>query len=285
MPGKDETMLRNKRILAIIAVVAIIPVAGIAWWLLSPLFMDTTVDEEFPFASNAPVSSSQPSASSETMSKESDAMSSNAMMDKPDSGDAMMDKETDAMTSETTIMDEKTDVMMSDDKDSMSETAMMDKESEAMTDEAMMDKTEDSMAMAKDEAMTSEEEDSMGMMESGPVVLAMGSFRDADSFHKGSGTASIYQGPDGSRVLRFEDFSVTNGPDLHVFLTSASDAQSSDDVMSPGGYIDLGELKGNVGNQNYTIPDDFDIPENGSVVIYCVPFHVIFSVAPLQDQG
>jgi hypothetical protein len=93
--------------------------------------------------------------------------------------------------------------------------------------------------------------------------------------------ATIYEGPDGSRVLRLEDFRVTNGPDLHVILVNASDPQSRDDVTSAG-YVDLGSLKGNVGNQNYVIPNDVEIPENGSIVIYCQPFHVVFSVASLQ---
>ena len=43
--------------------------------------------------------------------------------------------------------------------------------------------------------------------------------------------------------------------------------------------IHLGALKGNVGNQNYDIPADVDLSEYRSVVIYCVPFHVVFSTA------
>ena len=58
---------------------------------------------------------------------------------------------------------------------------------------------------------------------------------------------------------------------------------SQRDVKTPG-YIDLGKLKGNIGNQNYPIPADLDLSPGGSVVIYCVPFHVIFSVASLQEE-
>ncbi|MDA1215682.1 MAG: DM13 domain-containing protein [Chloroflexi bacterium] len=108
----------------------------------------------------------------------------------------------------------------------------------------------------------------------------MGAFRDADNFHKGSGQATIYQLPDGTHLLRLEDFKVTNGPELHVLLTPHPDPTSRSQVMGPG-YIDLGDLKGNVGNQNYTIPIDVDVAGYQSVVIYCNPFHVIFSVAPL----
>ena len=71
---------------------------------------------------------------------------------------------------------------------------------------------------------------------------------------------------------------VTPGPDLHVLLVPAEDPASRDDVT---GYVDLGSLKGNIGDQNYDIPTDVDIAEYGSVVIYCQPFHVLFSVATL----
>ena len=116
------------------------------------------------------------------------------------------------------------------------------------------------------------------------VILKTGSFRDADSVHKGSGMATIYEGPDGSRVLRLEDFDSTNGPDLFVMLSPTANPQNRDEVSAPG-FVSLGKLKGNIGNQNYIIPDDVEIPAQGSIVIYCRAFHVVFSVASLQDAG
>ena len=85
-------------------------------------------------------------------------------------------------------------------------------------------------------------------------------------------------------VLRLEDFRVTNGPDLRVLLVNHPDPQNRDDVQG-GGYIEVGSLKGNIGNQNYEIPAGTDISTASSVVIYCRPFHVVFSVAPLQEAG
>ena len=114
------------------------------------------------------------------------------------------------------------------------------------------------------------------------VKLKTGNFTDQDSFHKGSGQATIYLGTDGSYLLRLEDLRVTNGPDLHVFLTPHRDPGSRGDVKAPG-HVDLGKLKGNRGNQNYPIPDDVDIDAQRSIVIYCKPFSVIFSVAMIQD--
>jgi len=113
-----------------------------------------------------------------------------------------------------------------------------------------------------------------------PSVFSQGQFQDADSFHQGSGLATIYQLPDGGHVLRFEDFETTNGPDLHVLLAKHPAPASRDQLHE--GYIDLGSLKGNIGNQNYEIPAGTDLSEYNSIVIYCMPFHVIFSTATLQ---
>lgn len=111
------------------------------------------------------------------------------------------------------------------------------------------------------------------------VVASSGTFLGADAFHEGAGTAVIFQQGD-QRVLRFEDFSVTNGPDLHVILSKSADPLGSGIGED---YIDLGQLKGNVGNQNYEIPADLDLSEYQSVVIYCMPFHVLFSVASFSS--
>jgi len=112
-----------------------------------------------------------------------------------------------------------------------------------------------------------------------PTVVVQGQFQDADSFHQGSGQATVYTLPEGGQVLRFEDFTVTNGPDLHVILSKHPAPTNSSDLGED--HIDLGSLKGNVGSQNYEIPADIDISEYSSVVIYCQPFHVVFSTATL----
>jgi hypothetical protein len=116
------------------------------------------------------------------------------------------------------------------------------------------------------------------MPEETPEVDRSGQFTDYDDFHQGRGTATVYTLGDETRVLRFEDFEVTNGPDLHVLLVPHENPGGQEDL---DGYIDLGSLKGNVGDQNYQIPNDTDISGYGSIVIYCLPFHVIFSIATL----
>ena len=111
--------------------------------------------------------------------------------------------------------------------------------------------------------------------------IKTGEFKDADSFHRGSGQATVYSGPDGSFLLRLENLAVTNGPALHVYLSRHEDPDNPGEVKDPG-FVDLGDLKGNRGNQNYSIPTDVNISDYNSVVIYCQPFEVVFSVAPLQ---
>lgn len=112
-----------------------------------------------------------------------------------------------------------------------------------------------------------------------PRVLSQGEFRDADDFHTGEGTATVYELEDGSRILRFEDFATVNGPDLRVLLVPEPDPQDRSDLA---GYVELGALKGNIGDQNYEIPADLDISRFGSVMVYCNPFHVVFTVATLN---
>jgi hypothetical protein len=117
-----------------------------------------------------------------------------------------------------------------------------------------------------------------------PTSVKAGTFRNGDDFHRGSGRTVIYQLPDGKRRLQLEDFNVTNGPDLFVVLTSATDPATSSEVHADG-YIELSRLKGNSGNQVYELPADLDLNNANSVVIYCRAFSVVFSVAPLEIVG
>lgn len=120
------------------------------------------------------------------------------------------------------------------------------------------------------------------MPEADPLKLLSGEFMGADSFHQGSGAVGVYELADGSRILRFDDIDITNGPDLHVILSPVATAEGRDDVMASG-YVDLGQLKGNRGSQNYDIPAEVDITSGDwTVVIYCQPFHVIFATAGLS---
>lgn len=101
--------------------------------------------------------------------------------------------------------------------------------------------------------------------------------------HPTQGTATIYRAVDGSRVLRFTNFSTSNGPDVHVYMVAASDASDAASVLHAG-FIDLGPIKGNVGDQNYTLGPDVDLSKYRAVSVWCKRFSVNFGTAPLTPN-
>jgi hypothetical protein len=110
-----------------------------------------------------------------------------------------------------------------------------------------------------------------------PRATLQGSFVEVDAIHKGSGTARIVE-QGGVRYLRFENFEVTNGPDLFVYLSESK--TPGDSLESIEKYINLGPLKGNVGNQTYEIPGSLE--GYTTAVIWCQKFGVLFSYAVMQ---
>lgn len=128
-----------------------------------------------------------------------------------------------------------------------------------------------------------EVEESMTDAMSASTIVRTGTFVDGDAFHQGQGSATIYQLEDGSHVLRLEDFRVTNGPALFVLVSPHPNPGGRGDI-SDAGYTELARLKGNVGNQNYLLPDDLSPGDVNSVIIYCKPFRVVFSVAALSGN-
>lgn len=111
------------------------------------------------------------------------------------------------------------------------------------------------------------------------VVLVAGSF--VDRSHPATGTAEVLNDGSPQRFLRFEDFEVDNGPDLFVYLTTADADASASDFGREGEFVNLGVLKGNIGSQNYEIPENVDLSEFDTVVIWCRRFAVAFAAADL----
>jgi hypothetical protein len=103
-------------------------------------------------------------------------------------------------------------------------------------------------------------------------------FTDADAFHKGAGQAEFIVTATGDNLIRFTQFESTNGPDLKVYLVKASNVATFDDVTASE-WLSLGPLKGNIGDQNYTLPADANPDDYKSVVIWCEQFGVLFSAA------
>ena len=110
-------------------------------------------------------------------------------------------------------------------------------------------------------------------------VLAKGEFHNAEK--AGSGAATVYQLANGKQLLRLTDFSVENGPDLHVRLIAADDAKDTASVAKAG-YVEVAKLKGNKGAQNYELPEKVDLSKYKVVSIWCNRFSVNFAAAPLK---
>lgn len=101
------------------------------------------------------------------------------------------------------------------------------------------------------------------------LTLASGQFAGTSRYDV-SGDALVLNDGSAQRFLRFENFDSSNGPDLKVYLRAAD-----------GDFVSLGELKGNIGNQNYEIPEDVDLSVFDTVEIWCERFGVGFGSATL----
>jgi hypothetical protein len=115
----------------------------------------------------------------------------------------------------------------------------------------------------------------------GATPLSRGEFGVVDAIHRGEGSASVFRLSNGQHIMRFDAFRVTNGPDLFVYL-SGHPAPRTRDQLHDGADLELGRLKGNVGNQNYDLPAGVDVSRFKSVVVYCKQFSVVFSTAELR---
>ena len=112
-------------------------------------------------------------------------------------------------------------------------------------------------------------------------IVGRGKFKDADRAHKGSGNARLVKKSNGSFEIQLSNFEVMNGPDLRVYVSSTSAIEKSSDVTASN-WTNLGTLKGNKGDQIYSLPTDININEVKSVVIWCEAFSVLFSAAALN---
>ena len=115
----------------------------------------------------------------------------------------------------------------------------------------------------------------------GPKQLAMGQFKGYA--HETQGNAGIFD-VNGKRVLRLTNFKTSNGPDVHVYLIAAPDAKD-DATVKKAGFLDLGSMKGNMGDQNYDVPDNADLAKYQAVTIWCARFNVNFATAPLVSTN
>ncbi len=148
-------------------------------------------------------------------------------------------------------------------------------------DSSESDGSGDAEAAAESDAGSGAGDEGSGEEAQGVRVAYVGSFGPRS--HPAEGTAVVLT--DGTQTfLRFDDdFATDNGPDLNVYLHTASPDASVDDLV--GDFIDLGDLKGNIGAQNFVIPSDVDLDRYSTVSVWCVRFRVVFGTAALAPMN
>lgn len=114
----------------------------------------------------------------------------------------------------------------------------------------------------------------------GARALVSGAFIELDALHWGTGSATIFELSDERRILRFADFSSAPGADVRVYL--ARDLQPLSALELGGDFLDLGRLKGNVGDQSYFLSDDHDWTIYHSAVVFCRRLDTVITVATLR---
>jgi Electron transfer DM13 len=124
-------------------------------------------------------------------------------------------------------------------------------------------------------------DEAMPTSQGGLSAQSLESGRFYSILHPTEGTATIYQMGDGSHVLRLTSFRTSNGPDVHVYMVAADDAKDVATVEKAG-FVDLGAIKGNIGDQNYILGSDLDLAKYRAVSIWCKRFSVNFGAAALR---
>ena len=112
----------------------------------------------------------------------------------------------------------------------------------------------------------------------GITEVSAGSFEPLS--HPGEGIATLLEGADGAATLTLTDFSTDNGPDVRVYLS-----RGTDDAGRGESFVDLGAMKGNRGDQQYTIPSGIDLASIDAVVLWCRAFDVGFTQARLEPAA
>ena len=121
-----------------------------------------------------------------------------------------------------------------------------------------------------------------GSEPAGVITVSEGEFLSLE--HETRGRALVVETADGKQFLRFEGFQTSDGPDLLVYLSAKEPAGSDDWYGYDRDFVDLGELKGNVGNQNYEIPSNIDLGRYSTAVVWCRRFEVGFAAAPMRER-
>ncbi len=127
----------------------------------------------------------------------------------------------------------------------------------------------------------SDEEQAMPEMNA-PVTVASGTFQPINAVLWAQGTVSVYQDATNELLLRIQDLRMLGGPDLHVELSAAQSPATAADLSANGvDPLDVAQLQASDGSQNYILPNDTDLTQYHTVVIYSTSLDMVYSYAPL----
>ena len=93
---------------------------------------------------------------------------------------------------------------------------------------------------------------------------------EGEGNHQAEGVVLIVELDDGSHALRFENFRISNGPSLQVYISTNEERKE---------WQQIGMLKASTGNQNYRLPNDVDVQDIAAVLVHCGPFNKVFGKA------
>jgi hypothetical protein len=224
------------------AIAALVVVVVLAWFQPQALLFDREVDDQFPTATSTATAPGPAVGEQDDPSAEADGSAAPAAPSGDGASDAVASSAEDGAAAPPT------------------------------------EDGADAVAPAGDGANSDRQPEEAAPTEIDPVALGSGSFSSRNRYTV-TGQATVYRLQDGSRTLRLEDFQSTNGPDLFVYLTVAD--ESDTDPQLDADAVDLGVLRGNVGNQNYAIPAEVDLDRYDTVVIWCRRFTTSFGAADL----
>jgi hypothetical protein len=104
-------------------------------------------------------------------------------------------------------------------------------------------------------------------------VISTGSLIDLNTGHSLQGKVIFLTNSNNEKILRMEDFSVVNGPDVNVYLSKTSEFKD---------VIDLGDLRATQGNINYEIDPAINTTEYKFVLVWCIKYAVLFGYAEVK---
>ncbi|MEM7142994.1 MAG: DM13 domain-containing protein [Actinomycetota bacterium] len=173
----------------------------------------------------------------------------------------------------TTTTTEPADEATADADEATTDGATAETDAGATDDAVVDDAAGDDVAAEEAPEATEPAEEAAAEPAAGEVVtIASGDFSSLNSYSV-SGDALVLNNGTEQRFLRFENFDSDNGPDLKVYLRAEN-----------GDFISLGDLSGNIGNQNYEIPVDVDLSVYDTVQIWCERFSRGFGEATLSGS-